>query len=178
MMIFCLPCDFRGYRRNYFRPTVNKKNMCTWLVLHENKGDSNGVVKLNRHDITGQPKINFHYHTEDPENPNDSQPLIEGVKAVRKLIASYGSLIANEAWPGADVQDEDALRAKIESHTWGHHANGSARMGKPDDAGAVVDGDLKVIGVQRFASAMPRSSRVPRQLHRQRRGPDRRGCGH
>jgi choline dehydrogenase len=44
------------------------------------------------------------------------------------------------------VQSDEALREAIESNSWGHHANGTARMGKAGEPGAVVDGDLKVIG--------------------------------
>jgi len=161
LYVFCLPCAIRGYHRDYFAKAVEKQNMFTWLVLHENKGDEEGSVTLNTEDPTGQPEINFRYHAEDPQNPNDSRPLVVGVKAARELIKSYDKLVRGEVWPGADVQSDEALRAAIESNSWGHHANGSARMGSADDPMAVVNGDLKVIGTRNIriadASVFPRS---------------------
>jgi choline dehydrogenase len=161
LYVFCLPCAIRGYHDNYFEQAVKKQNMCTWLVLHENKGDQEGTITLDNKDPSGQPVINFRYHAEDPQNPNDSRPLVVGVKAAREVIKSYGKLVRNEVWPGAQVQSDDALRAAIESNSWGHHANGSARMGRADDPMAVVDGDLKVIGTRNIriadASVFPRS---------------------
>jgi len=161
LYVFCLPCAIRGYHRDYFARAVEKPNMCTWLVLHENKGDQEGTVTLKSKDPTGQPEINFRYHAEDPQNPDDSRPLVVGVKAARELIRSYDELVRNEVWPGADVQSDEALRAAIESNSWGHHANGSARMGKAGERMAVVDGDLKVIDAQGIriadASVFPRS---------------------
>jgi choline dehydrogenase len=161
LYIFCLPCAIRGYEKDYFAKAVAKPNMCTWLVLHENKGDKEGSVTLNTQDPNGQPVINFRYHAEDPQNPNDSRPLVVGVKAAREVIKSYDKLVRNEVWPGAHVRGDDALRAAIESNSWGHHANGSARMGRNDDPMAVVDGDLRVIGTRNIriadASVFPRS---------------------
>jgi choline dehydrogenase len=150
LYIFCLPASIGGYYNDYFRKTIEKHNMLTWLVLYENKGDKKGTVRLNRRDPTGLPEINFRYHAEDdPQNPSDSQPVVTGVRAVRQAIASYAWLIdGKEVWPGADAQSDAALRKAIESNSWGHHANGTARMGRAGEPGAVVDGNLKVIGAR------------------------------
>jgi choline dehydrogenase len=123
--------------------------MLTWLVLHENKGDRRGTVGLRQGDPMGLPSINFRYHAEDnPHNPADSGPVIAGVRAARRAIAFYGWLLdQKEAWPGADVHSDEALREAVEFNSWGHHANGTARMGRSARRGDVVDGDLKVIGV-------------------------------
>lgn len=64
------------------------------------------------------------------------------------MIQSYASPVRQELWPGAEVQTDADLRTAIESNTWGHHANGTARMGKRRDRDAVIDGDLKVVGVR------------------------------
>jgi choline dehydrogenase len=97
----------------------------------------------------GLPEINFRYHAEDnPRGPGDSQPVVTGVKAARDVIRSYSSLVAREVWPGAEAQGDAALREAIESNSWGHHANGTARMGRDAGAGDVVDRDLKVIGAR------------------------------
>lgn len=161
LFVFCLPAEIRGYYPDYSRKTVAKQNMFTWLVLYEHKGDRNGYVKLDPSNPLGQPLINFKYHSEDAPGMDDSGPLVVGVKAVRKVIDSYASLVRREEWPGEAVQTDADLRAAIESNTWGHHANGSARMGKAGDPDAVVDGDLKVIGVRGLrisdASVFPRT---------------------
>lgn len=147
LYVFCLPASIRGYFPGYFRETIARPDRLTWLVLYENKGGRKGAVRLNRQDINGLPEIHFHYHGEDdPQNPHDSQPLVAGIRAARKVTESYARLVKEEVWPGAAVQSDEGLREAIESNSWGHHANGTARMGKAGEPGAVVDGDLKVIG--------------------------------
>jgi choline dehydrogenase len=159
LYVFCLPAAIRGYEPDYFRKAVAQTNMLTWLVLHENKGDRLGTVALDPAVPAGPPKINFHYHAE--ERAGDSRPLVVGMKAARAVTRSYASLVREEVWPGAQVQSDAALAAAIESCSWGHHANGSAQMGRRDDPLAVVDGDLKVIGASNVriadASVFPRS---------------------
>jgi choline dehydrogenase len=149
LYVFCLPAEIRGYFPDYFRQTIARPDRLTWLILYENKGDRRGTVKLNPHDPTGLPEINFRYHAEDdPRNPSDSEPVVMGLRAARKVIESYASLVKEEVWPGTAVQSDEALRVAIESNSWGHHANGTARMGKEARHGDVVDGDLKVIGAR------------------------------
>lgn len=148
LYIFCLPADLRGYFPDFFKEATKNPNKLTWLILYKNKGDRKGYVKLDPHDPFAQPKINFKYHSEDAPGVDDSRPLVVGVKTAREVIDSYASLVRREAWPGAEVRTDADLRTAIESNTWGHHANGSARMGKASDQDAVVDGDLKVIGVR------------------------------
>jgi choline dehydrogenase len=146
LYVFCLPAAIKGYYPDYFRQTIARPDMLTWLVLYENKGDKKGTVRLNRDNVTGVPEINFHYHAEDdPRNPSDSPPVVAGVRAARKVIESCARLVKEEAWPGAAVQSDAALREAIESNSWGHHANGTARMGKDAAIGDVVDGNLNVI---------------------------------
>jgi choline dehydrogenase-like flavoprotein len=154
LYVFCLPAAIYGYYTGYFRKTIGRPDMLTWLVLYENKGDKRGTVRLDRNAVTGRPEINFHYHGEDdPQNPSDSRPLVTGVKAAREVINSYAGLVRKEVWPGAEAQSDEALCEAIESHSWGHHANGSARMGRAGDPAAVVDGNLKVIGTRNIRIA-------------------------
>jgi len=62
---------------------------------------------------------------------------------------------------GVAVQSDEALREAIESSSWGHHASGTASMGKADDSMAVIDGDLMGIGCRGIrisdASVFPRT---------------------
>ena len=154
LYVFCLPAAIRGYYTGYSRETVAKPDMLTWLVLYENKGDKEGTVRLAPGDPAGRPAINFRYHGEDdPKNPNDSRPLVAGVRAARAVTRLYSGLVRQEVWPGAEAQSDEALREAIESNSWGHHANGSARMGRRGDPAAAVDGDLKVIGARNLRIA-------------------------
>ena len=149
LYIFCLPATIQGYYTGYSRKTVEAPNRLTWMVLYENKGDKKGTVLLNKDNINGQPAINFRYHSEDdPEHPDDSRPVVAGVKAAREATARFARLVDHEYWPGAAVQSDEALREAIESNSWGHHANGTARMGRRGETMAVVDADLKVIGTR------------------------------
>ncbi|WP_289233093.1 GMC oxidoreductase [Barrientosiimonas endolithica] len=36
----------------------------------------------------------------------------------------------------------------MRDHAWGHHACGTAKIGRDDDPGAVLDGDFRVRGVE------------------------------
>ena len=144
LYIFCLPAEIDGYYEGYFRETISNSDRLTWLVLHENKDDDEGSVRLDPRNVEGPPAIDFHYH---PQAKSDSGPLMTGVKAAREIIRSHG-LVEREIWPATEVNDDAALKTAIESNSWGHHANGSARMGRGPDA--VVDGDLKVIGCERI----------------------------
>jgi len=147
LYLFCLPATIQGYYTGYSRKTVEAPNRLTWMVLYENKGDKNGTVLLSKDGINGQPEINFRYHSEDdPEHPDDSRPVVAGVKAAREATERFAHLVDHEYWPGMAVQSDEALREAIESNSWGHHANGTARMGRRGEMLAVVDGDLKVIG--------------------------------
>jgi choline dehydrogenase len=161
LYIFCVPANIRGYFPGYFRKAVETTDMLTWVVIYEHKGDRKGTVALNTQAPTAQPEINFCYHEEDTPGADDSGPLVVGVKTAREVTRRCSALVDEEVWPGAQVSSDAALRRAIEANTWGHHANGTARMGRADDPMAVVDGDLRVIGVHGVrisdASVFPRT---------------------
>lgn len=121
-------------------------HLFTWVILHENKGDKQGQVTVNEKDPHGHGNVNFQYHKE--ENAKDSQPLVEGIKMVRRLVAQYGDLVEKEEWPGQDATSDAALANLVEHNSWGHHANGTAKMGGAQDPDAVVDSNFKVRGTK------------------------------
>ena len=93
--------------------------------------------------------------------PEDYQPLLRAIRFCRRAFASpaFARYHASEFKPGADVQDEAALKAYIrDTGATVHHPAGTCRMGIGADA--VVDPELRVRGVEGLrvadASIMPR----------------------
>jgi choline dehydrogenase len=81
----------------------------------------------------------------------DLRVLREAVALSRHVLAqpAFDAFRGEELFPGAQVQDADALadfiRRKAESI---YHPVGTCRMGSADDAGAVVDPQLRVHGIE------------------------------
>ncbi len=93
--------------------------------------------------------------------PEDMAPLVWGLRVGRRIAASapFARYKAREVQPGPQVQDDEALAAYVRRAAGTvHHPAGSCRMGI--DAGAVVDPQLRVRGVERLriadASIFPR----------------------
>jgi choline dehydrogenase len=119
---------------------------------------SRGSIRLASADPGEQPLIDPNYFAD----PEDLRLSIGGVRRAREILAQepLRSMIAGEVFPGPDkVSDEDlAAHAKRFVKTV-YHPVGTCRMGREDDANAVVTTDLKVRGVERLrvadASVMP-----------------------
>lgn len=113
------------------------------------------VLRSNRPEDT--PRIHAGYLTAG----RDLEVLIEGIRLSREIIGSapFAPYRGAEIYPGEAASRGEALiemiRRKAETL---YHPAGSCRMGT--DAGAVVDGTLRVRGVERLrvadASVMPR----------------------
>ena len=118
--------------------------------------DSRGTIKLASPDPLAPPLIDPDYLSA----PEDARVMVEGIKIARRIGAAeaFAPFRGEECWPGAAIQDDDALLAKLRG--WGetiYHPVGTCRMGS--DAASVVDGDLRVRGVEGLrvvdASVMP-----------------------
>ena len=117
---------------------------------------SRGWVKLRSPDPLSLPRIRFNMFAE----PADMDAMVAAVKLSREIFAQapMRALIAGELLPGPDSQTDtelaQAIRAQAEHR---HHAVGTCRMGT--DATAVVDAQLRVIGIEGLriadASVMP-----------------------
>ena len=85
-----------------------------------------------------------------------------GLRMIRELVAAepLKPFAGEELIPGPDSQSDEALDAHVRA-TMGtvHHPVGTCKMGADDDEMAVVDGDLRVRGVEGLrvvdASVMP-----------------------
>ena len=83
-------------------------------------------------------------------DPDDLRLTLASLKTARRLLETepFRSKIAMEILPGKALQDEEAL-TKFAGQTvkTNYHPSGSLRMGPDNDPMAVVDGTLKVRGV-------------------------------
>ena len=81
--------------------------------------------------------------------PEDVEPLVRGIRLVRKLFASpsFAKYQAHETAPGSAAQSDADLVAYIRAESYTvHHPVSTCRMGA--DALAVVDPQLRVSGVE------------------------------
>lgn len=82
---------------------------------------------------------------------NDWSRLCDGIKIFRALAhsAKLASFVAREIAPGPDVASDEQLEAFTrKTAVTAHHPAGTCRMGLPGDASAVVDPELRVIGIE------------------------------
>lgn len=118
--------------------------------------ESRGFIALRSTDPTDAPLIQPNYL----EAESDLDVLREGVKIVRHVLGqkAFDPYRGPEIWPGAHVQDDEAIDAFIRRTAETiYHPVGTAKMGHDDMA--VVDGDCRVHGVENLrvvdASVMP-----------------------
>ena len=110
-------------------------------VLHPK---SRGRVTLRSADPADKPLILWNLF----DDPTDLETLREGVKAVRRIIATepLASVIADEVRPGPGVDTDAKIDEFLRRHCeTAHHPAGTCRMGSDDDA--VVDAGLRVRGI-------------------------------
>ena len=118
---------------------------------------SRGEITLRSADPQDPPRIAARYLSD----AHDLEVLLEGVRLSRQIIgaAPFAPFRGREVFPGSDARSRAALEAIVRRKAETiYHPVGSCRMGS--DAGAVVDGGLRVQGVEGLrvvdASVMPR----------------------
>lgn len=144
LYVFGVPGKFEGYQPGYSREATADAHYVTWVILDENKRDQNGSVALDPQDVNGRVVVNQHFH----EGPDDTRALVNGIKVVRALSARYADIVEKEEWPGDAVTSDEALAEAVRDNSWDHHPNGTTQIGSADDPQAVVDSDLRVIGLK------------------------------
>jgi choline dehydrogenase len=121
------------------------------------RAKSRGSVTLASADPKAPPVIRFNAMTED----RDWQDFRQAIRLTREIFAqpALAGYVKHEIQPGGGDSDADLdafIRDEAES---AYHPCGTARMGRRDDPGAVVDPDCRVIGVEGLAvvdaSVMP-----------------------
>ena len=119
---------------------------------------SSGAVTLASSNPLDAPLIDAGYFSDEA----DFLDLISAMKHMRKIIRqdAFQGIAGPELSPGSDVQTDQALRQSIRDLvTTGHHPACTARMGADWDAGAVLDAQFRVRGMECLrvvdASALP-----------------------
>jgi choline dehydrogenase-like flavoprotein len=121
----------------------------TWGVTFTScllRPKARGSVKLRSADPADQPLVDCNFFGD----PDDLRLTLASLKTARRLLETepFRSKIAMEILPGKTLQDEEAL-TKFAGQTvkTNYHPSGSLRMGPDNDPMAVVDGTLKVRGL-------------------------------
>ncbi|WP_207102387.1 choline dehydrogenase [Paracoccus shandongensis] len=110
------------------------------------RSKSRGTVRLASSDPAAAPEIRFNYMS----HPDDWAEFRACVRLTRQIFnqPAFAEYRGDEIQPGAPVQTDDQIDAFIRDHAESaYHPCGTARMGASADPMAVVDPDLRVIGV-------------------------------
>jgi choline dehydrogenase len=115
-----------------------------------------GKITLNSADPFAPPAIDPHYLAAE----GDLRVLVEGIRIARRLAqcTPFDPYRGAEVYPGPEIEDDQQLAEYVRSTVETvYHPVGTCRMG--DDAGAVVDQELRVRGLEGLrvvdASVMP-----------------------
>ena len=121
---------------------------------------SRGTVTLTSKDPAEPPAIRPNYLS----TPEDRRVAADSIRVTRRIVSqpALQRYAPQEYLPGGAIRDEDEAaleKAAGDIGTTIFHPVGTARMGRDDDARAVVDARLRVIGTENLrvidASVMP-----------------------
>ncbi|MDP5347361.1 MAG: GMC oxidoreductase, partial [Paracoccaceae bacterium] len=108
---------------------------------------SRGAVTLRSADPVADPLIRFNYMSD----PQDWWEFRQCIRLTREIFGqeAFKPFVKHEIQPGAAVQSDAELDDFIREHAESaYHPCGTCRMGRADDADAVVDPQARVIGVE------------------------------
>lgn len=111
------------------------------------RSDSRGQVTLASADPAEAPKILFNYMSTE----KDWEDFRICIRLTREIFGqrAFAPYRGHEILPGDDVQTDEQLNDAIREHVESaYHPCGTCRMGAAEDAGAVVDPECRVIGVE------------------------------
>ena len=148
--------DFMPLARPFGKivPRFHGFNVFAWLL----RPNSRGRLSLRSADPADKPRIEPNFFTDD----TDVAAMAEGIRIIRRILSqcSFERYRDAEVAPGAAIAEPATLEAYIRANAGTiYHPVGTCRMGPSDDADAVVDGQLRVRGVDGLrvadASIMP-----------------------
>ena len=111
------------------------------------RSPSRGRISLRSADPNEPPKIVFNYMS----TQEDWVDFRRCVRLTREILAqkAFDPFRGKEIQPGSNVQSDDEIDGFIRDHAESaYHPCGTAKMGRASDPDAVVDPELKVIGVE------------------------------
>ncbi len=111
------------------------------------RSPARGRVRLRSGDPAAPPTIRFAYM----RGEGDRETFRAGIRLVREIAAqpALADFVAREIAPGPEATDDAALDAFVRAHAESaYHPCGTCRMGRRDDPRAVVDPEVRVIGVE------------------------------
>ncbi|KAF2230134.1 GMC oxidoreductase [Viridothelium virens] len=107
------------------------------------KATSRGCLTINSTDTAVNPVVDVNWLA----TSTDQQVAVTGVRRARVFADSFGVISGPEVLPGPSVQSYADILAYIkEAAGPSHHVVGTCKMGKPQDPGAVVDTQCRVLG--------------------------------
>lgn len=110
------------------------------------RSPSRGDVSLRNADPSAPPKIRFNYMSTE----QDWIDFRHCIRLAREVFAqpAFDAYRGREIQPGEDLQSADELDDVIRTHAESaYHPCGTCRIGRADDPMAVVDPEVRVIGV-------------------------------
>jgi choline dehydrogenase len=116
------------------------------------RSPSRGHVRLTSRDPLAAPSIRFNYMEHDA----DWIDFRACIRLTREIFAQppFDPYRGAEIQPGAEVRSDDEIDGFVREHVESaYHPCGTARIGRRDDPDAVVDPELRVIGVDRLRVA-------------------------
>jgi choline dehydrogenase len=111
------------------------------------RSKSRGTVTLASADPRDKPKIRFNYMS----HPDDWAEMRACVRLTREIFQqpAFAPFRGREIQPGADCVSDAAIDAFVAEHVESAlHPSCTCKMGRADDPLAVVDPELRVIGVE------------------------------
>ena len=154
LLFAAAPMTAHPYFPPFVRPYADSFG-CRAVLL---RPESRGYLKLASRD----PRAPVHIHQNFLATDKDWATLRAGVRLVRTIGAQppLASFSTGEISPGPDCRSDASINAHIRATAITvHHPLGTCKMARPVDPAAVVDPDLKVLGIDGLrvvdASVMP-----------------------
>lgn len=130
------------------------------MIVYDLRPTSRGSLRLSSADPAAAPAIRTNYLMTE----RDQQVAANAIRVTRRIVrqSALARYTPQERWAGAGVPDDDEAGLRDAAASTGtsiFHPVGSAKMGLANDPMAVVDAELRVIGVHGLrvidASVMP-----------------------